>query len=247
MKTIIVNQPGKVGSMTVVEYLASHYNLPDNTRVTRNGREVTRYDNVRYWSDNLLSLFHTHHMDWLPGVVGDYYICLTREPISRNLSNYFEWFAHHDEKFVNQGSESIIKNFIKDYNHTAGIDWFDSEFPKMGFNLYEKPFNINKGYEIYEKDGKKLLFIRTEDIDRSLRVGLSDLLGEEFTSEIVRHFNTSTTIESNRPYDLVYKKVKSELIIPNEILDELFESNHIKHFYNEQEIEKFYKKWQKTA
>jgi len=244
-KNIVIYQPSKVGSTTVIHHLLRHYNLKREQGIW------CPSDNSRYPLDESVELFHTHTLKDMPKglqekVLGDdetYFICLTREPVSRNISGFFEPKQFHPTKNTKLELSNFCHEFITKFNHTGGIDWFDTEFLNMGFDsLYDLEFDKDKGYGIYENGKKKLLLLRMEDINDNLGKTLTEFIGEPISSEIQIE-NSS----KDRQYKDIYNLFKEMLHVPDDILDSVYQTKHTKYFYTDKEIEKFYKKWRKTV
>jgi hypothetical protein len=251
MKTIVIYQPSKVGSTTVIHHMLNHYGLKKGDGIW------CPSDNEKYPLNKDIQLFHTHTLFDMPEglkekVLGDdevYFICLTREPISRNMSGFFEPKQFHPvsgEPFgeLSDGQiETFKTEFINKFNHLGGIEWFDTEFLNMGLgDLYNLPFNKDVGYSIHENGNKKLLLIRMEDINGKLNKALTEFIGDTFDSEI--KINNSS---DNREYKEGYNRFKKTITIPKNILDSVYNTEHTKFFYTEEEINEFYKKWEKTV
>lgn len=233
-KEILIYQPSKVGSTSVFVHLMNHYNLNRNQVITCPTNNGNYPVNVSH------RIYHTHHETTIPlGLkkkIKDpnepiYFITMTRDPISRNLSSFFEMPQH--KKNISKGAEFFIKN----YDHQRGIRWYDHQMRDyLGFDIYEGNFNKEKGFKIYKKGNKKLLFIRAEDITEKINEGVSSLLDEDINTELI---NKNITKNKYSEYDNFKKKIK----IPKKILDDLYESKHIKHFYSDNEIKIMRSKW----
>ena len=91
-KEILIYQPSKVGSTTVFTHLMNHYGL------TRDEVITTPVDNNRYPINKERRIYHTHHETTLPNGLKNklsnnnelmYFISMTRDPVSRNISSFF--------------------------------------------------------------------------------------------------------------------------------------------------------------
>jgi hypothetical protein len=67
-----------------------------------------------------------------------YVISFAREPISRNISAYFQ--AHgRNEQLLRRNSAYLKKHFLSHYNHSLVLRWFDKFFaPWTGIDVYQK-------------------------------------------------------------------------------------------------------------
>jgi len=240
VKEILIYQPSKVGSTSVFTHLMNHYNLSRSQVIT------CPNDNDRYPINVSHRVYHTHHETTLPNglkrTIEDldktvYYISMTRDPISRNISSFFE-MPHYKTKIQSMGVDNLREFFINNYKHDIALRWYEHQMRDyIGFDLYSEKFNPELGYHLYENGNKKMLFIRAEDITEKINEGLGLLLDEKFETKLT---NKNVTKKKNNKYT----EFKNELKIPKEILDTLYNSKHIKHFYSDDEINQMRKKWE---
>lgn len=88
--------------------------------------------------------------------VDPYVITLTREPVRRNVSAYFENHAG-EEGFPS------VEHFLSAYNHEVPIVWFQKEFtPTWRFEIMSQPFDEKKGWEVYGK----ILVLQYEQLEK---------------------------------------------------------------------------------
>ncbi|OEF99782.1 hypothetical protein BHF71_00985 [Vulcanibacillus modesticaldus] len=176
-------------------------------------------------------------------------ITLVREPISRNISMFFQdihipifeiakFFDNRYEENVN--NEMIYKMYIDKFNHEYGVDWFDKEL-KRAFNIdiYDYNFDKEKGFSIIKKDNINLLVIKMEKLNE-LEKQIGDFL------EIEDFKLKNVNISSKKWYADLYKDFKKKFSPSEEYIDTLYNSRYMKHFYSEEEINHFRNKWLKN-
>lgn len=177
-------------------------------------------------------------------------ISLVREPISKEISNYFEIADKVDHGLRNDEGNLDIKK-IEEYffdrfnqfdineNKYFTTSWFDQELKGMfNVDVYQYPFDHKKGYSIIKRDNIKLLVMRYENIN-------------EIFSEAVRKFlNLNKNIKlkemnigASKWYSSVYEKLKNDISFPEEVCRKVYNVRYVKHFYTDQEIERMVKKW----
>jgi len=243
IKEVIICQPSKVGSSTVVETLLNHYSIPKDKGISCPG------DNYKYPIDGDVRICHTHDVKDLPEKLRDsiadprcviYYITLTRDHMARNISGFFEPKTYlHEQKPLTE-VPGLIDEFINYYPQYRGIHWFETNFKDTGFYniVYGQEFNKSKGYQIYENGKNKMLFIKTEFLSAKLEIALSEFLGELLPIQVI-----NANIGSKKKYSALYHEFKSKIKVPKDMLDAMYQNKHTKHFYTRKEISEFYRKW----
>jgi len=104
-------------------------------------------------------------------------------------------------------------------------------------DVYAQPFPTHQGYKIF-RDQKRmpLLLIRLEDLDRVAGQAAKEFLGIENFSI------TKSNVGAEKQYATLYSDFK-KIPLPTEFLEKKYATKYAKHFYTDDEIEKFYKKW----
>src|SRR5687767_4048121 len=193
---IVIYQPGKVGSSTILASL--NYSL--NSATTK------------------LPVYHAHHLNHLEKMEADIkdkfpnpqrsldklaldkelrkridenpdqrwnVISLTREPVARTISTVFEmldvifpgWKAKYQagELDLHEMQDIIVERYV---SGPGRGDWYDTQMKAVfDIDVYAKPFPHQQGYEIYHgKNNSRLLLLRLEDLDRVGQRVLSDFL-----------------------------------------------------------------------
>lgn len=176
-------------------------------------------------------------------------ITLVREPISRNLSFYFQDFQiplmeiskNRDTTSAEKiNIENFINDFHKNFNHEHGVNWFDNHFKKsFGIDIYKYPFNKEEGYQIIEKKNLNILVLKLEKLNK-----LENIIGQ-FIHET--NFSLDNSNQGNKKwYGSIYNKFKKEIVFPEKFINELYSSKFMKHFYTDNEISVFKNKYLKT-
>ncbi len=174
-----------------------------------------------------------------------------RNPVDRNLSSYFQHFrdsGFNDIKTkknnykgesgrtpfnLKTDTKTIIELYFKKDTHDTFNDWFEELFEIT--NIYDKGFNKDKGLDFYSLPNNNILMIYTiEKLD----------LNKEEICKILDIPNIGYTNKGEyRDYKEVYKNVKNEIVYKKEYLDKLLDTNIMKFFYHQSDIDEMYKKY----
>lgn len=177
-------------------------------------------------------------------------ITLTRDPVPRNISAFFQSAPERIPDFYERleagtlSLDELEAAFLMDeVSHNSPLVWFDEQLkPFTGIDVFERPFPHEKGYDIFESDRARLLVIRLEDYFRCGKQAFLDFLGLEDWN-VQRKGNTGET----KTYGTAYKKFLGDVTLPDTYLDRMYDSKYAKHFYTETERRKFRTSFQKRV
>ena len=217
---ILVYQPGKVGSSSLYRSLCerSQYTL------------------------------HTHHLS--PGYELDELkmlcekwgglkvISVVREPLARTISAMWEnfdkvWRYSETPNFQEVQHVNFNNNF-----ELEEFEWYNKEMKNVfGIDIYEYPFDKEKGYTIIEKPNLSILLMTLEKMDE-----LEAVIGK-FVN--VDDFKLIRANEGNKkPYRFAYSDYKKKIRFTEKLLEKVYISNpYMQHFYTDQMIKMFMEKW----
>lgn len=164
-----------------------------------------------------------------------------REPISRNISAFFQNLeVHTRSKKKKTEITDIINDFFENYPHRTPLDWFDKEWKEVfNIDIYKYDFDKNKGYSIYKYKNFDLLVFKSELLDKDKEKLISDFLGVR-NLKLVRK-----NIGEQKNYANLYKKFRKEINIPEHYSYNIHNSKYVNHFYDKKEIEKIKSEYQK--
>ena len=166
-----------------------------------------------------------------------YVIDVYRTPIERKLSEFFEkispYHFNNSESNINKYSISRISNrFNKLFPHLENGDHYFNHY-----NISDPiPFDFNKKYTIQIINNIK--FIKLRLCDSHL---WGNLLSNIFQTDIVLINDYQT--ESKEIGEL-YKKFKAEYRLPINYYEELKNCRYLNFYYNEEEKNNYFNKWQ---
>jgi hypothetical protein len=170
-------------------------------------------------------------------------ISLMRDPIARNISTFFwsikKYYDRHPQTF----DPRMIKAFTENYPfHDTPITWFERELiPFLDFNIYEHPFDREAGFTIYDTPYAQLLLLKTEQLTEVGAEAFSTLF-EKPCDEIVHRSHGSKRFSGG-----AFRDFHDRAKFSKEYLDRMYDNDHVRYFYTEEEIEDFRKKWSKLS
>jgi hypothetical protein len=121
-------------------------------------------------------------------------ITLVRDPMARNMSMFFHdldayLFSAHtncmntrDKALPTrfQDMDLLNKVFEQEFDHYYPLNWFQNEFlPMTGINIFDYPFDANKGQLTIKQAGFEVLCLRSDKIKHNVDL-ISQFVGQEF-------------------------------------------------------------------
>jgi hypothetical protein len=185
-------------------------------------------------------------------------ISLIRDPLARNLSNFFQHIdvtalpaalggqrwrlvsSFFDFEIV-AGEEDVGElieiYFAKEWHEFPGI-WIERELGGvLGIDVYATPFPREKGYAIYHSDRADLLLIRLRDLDRCASQAIPEFLDLDAFALV------NANVGETKSYVDVYRAFKAQITFPRDYLDRMYDARFAKHFYSEAERQAFRDQW----
>jgi hypothetical protein len=168
-------------------------------------------------------------------------ITLVREPISRNISAFFqnyERFTGLKFEESNLQADKLIKLFLSGYQHRVPLTWFNNELKQtLGIDVYEFEFPKEHGY-LEIRDGRfELLVVKMEIPDRSKAAAITKFLGLE-NFQLKR-----SNISNQKIYADAYREFRKKIYLPESYVDQMHKSEYAQHFYSIDELEKIRNAW----
>jgi hypothetical protein len=265
---LVLFQMGKVGSSTIRSSLHAldldmpiyHTHLLTKARIAETEekrKKFFRTERYSYLKRPWLNQFLRKQVDdgLLDGKKWKI-VTLTREPIARNISTFFE---NLEVKLLDSGDQYEIKSdyydidpiivklddtqeltdlFFDRLRHDSPLVFFDRELKGVfGVDVFASEFSVSKGYKIYKDEKTDVLLIRLENLDDCARDAFKDFLGiDNFTL-------IDTNIGREKVYAPIYKKLKDSIVLPESYIERMYASKYMRHFYSEEEIARFRAKW----
>jgi len=164
----------------------------------------------------------------------DGFITMVRDPVARNISQFFETRADHIRSALDP-----IYLFLSSFKHYEVLTWFDDWLlPILGVDVYKEPFVRTKGWKTYGN----LLVIKTEVLSGGLADALREFTGDydyvvDHRAKGIEKFHASV----GDKYDGFLKSAR----FSTDFLNTLYDTKHTKHFYTQRQIEALVKRWAK--
>lgn len=241
---IVVYQMGKVGSSSVTESLKLacvnhvfhvHRMNPDNIQRVR--KEYLD-NNQRPLDEKVGERLYRSIVERRRKAK---FITLVREPISRNISAFFQNFmrftgAEYDD--ADYTVEELVEIFIRDYKHSVPSTWFDVEMKQtLEIDVYEYQFPKEKGYLSIKKGNFELLILKLE-VDDSIK---ESAIAQFIDKEDFRLIRSNVAKEKN--YFQTYRDFILTLKLPESYVESMCNSEYTRHFYSDAEIESIRSDW----
>jgi Putative capsular polysaccharide synthesis protein len=212
---VLVFQMGKVGSLSVHESLRRQH--PGN--VVHTHRFTADHDDSQ-----VRRLFRWAFLQARPLDV----ISLTREPVSRNISAFFQNLERETGSPFAESRfslEELRTIFLERYDHELPLEWFDRNIRAIfGIDVFATPFPAC-GVETYERGKVRLLVIRSEIDDTAKVRAIGDFLG------LPAFRLVNTNVGADKEYADVYRAFKSQVQLPREYVERMRGSKYFRHFY----------------
>lgn len=241
---IVVYQMGKVGSSSVTESLKLagvnlvfhvHRMNPDNIQMVR--KEYLD-NNQRPLNEKVGERLYRRIVEKRRKAK---FITLVREPISRNISAFFQNFMRFTGAEYGDADytiEELVDIFIGDYKHSVPLTWFDVEMKQtLEIDVYEYPFPKEKGYLSIKKGNFELLILKLE-VDDSIK---ESAIAQFIDKEDFRLIRSNVAKEKN--YFQAYRDFILTLKLPESYVESMCNSEYTKHFYSDAEIESIRSDW----
>ena len=258
---IFVYQMGKVGSVNT--YLTLKKKLPDqaiyhihnlNSEHFSKIWEAMQLDQHYHaftFGHSCITKYLSEHIEEIKGQKSIKIITGVREPIARNISWFFqiidcacvfpEFFIKYEKGLITM--DDIIKKFwSQNFVYGKQYDWFEEELEAVfGIDIASIDFPKEKGYAIanFPDRNIELLVLKLEKLDSCLKEALETFLGVENLN--CERLDPADFLDEN-DY-LIYENLRKSLTFSDEYLEEIYDQPLVRHFYTDEEINKFKLKW----
>ena len=248
---LLIHQMGKVGSSSVYNTLKTIVDIPIYHTHFLSKEGITYATNFFLKSGNAVPnniILSKILRKYLHKGIRIYIITLTRDPIAREISDYFQLGSRIYKVLSNNNLESYHEmilseiltkiNKLKSHNHHI-YNWFDNEIKNtFQVDVYNNKFDLNRGYNIISKNNISICIIRLENLSNIFSRAISDLFDKDYHHI---YLNTSNITEKKR-YSDAYKYVTNNINLPYNDLNVIYNSKYALHFY-EDLIPSFIERW----
>ncbi len=264
---IVVIQMGKVGSQSVKSGLDAsvkdrsiyhaHFLSAERTAKTEDRRrQFFRTERYNYLRRPWLNQFLLNQFKKSSGDPKWKIVTLTGEPVSRNISAFFENLevvptgSNGEYKFSSayyripptvvsvDDTRAMAALFFRAAVHDSPVKFFDREIRDIfNIDVYRESFSVEKGYEIYSSDKADLLGLRLESLQEIAAPAFKEFLGIENFQTVNRN------IATDKVYAPLYAAFKKQIVFAQQYLDGLYNSDYMRTFYSAEEIDSAQRKW----
>jgi hypothetical protein len=164
-------------------------------------------------------------------------VSLVRDPIAQSVSAFFQPAARRGYIDSETAVEQLVERF-GDRLDRLSLGWFESHLePTLGIDVYDSPFDVARGYQIIETPNVKLLLMRCEGLAVAPHA-LADLLDADHPIDVPRK-----NVSAEKTYGDLYDDFVAALWPPSDVLDGVYSSRLVQHFYSPEEIARFREFW----
>jgi len=265
---ILVLQMGKVGSMSVQAGIEEqnlprriyHVHFLSERRTAETEQERRKYfrterhdDLLRPWLNQFLIKQYREDDSGRRWKI----VTLTREPVGRNLSAFFENLsvtAHGEGSEFEVQSDyygidpvtvttddpgKVLDLFFAHGRHDSPIRFFDREIRDIfGIDVLNEDFPKEKGYKIYRSDRADLLVLKLEKLKECAEGAFEQFLDIKGFRLVHRNVGAQKT------YAPLYDATKKNMKVSADYADRLYNSEYMTTFYSDDEIQAARDKWQ---
>jgi hypothetical protein len=281
VEATFVYQMGKVGSMSIVLELEERdlghpvihsHMLNEMERISENAcRQYPNPTDVLYEAQRGKMI-----REWMSRAGSNAkwnVITLTREPVGRNISAFFqniEQLLPNIEARLEIGDifvDELHELFLRVFNSRAPEFWFDNQLkPVFGIDVYSEPYDFEKGYKIYSTRNPEL---GDRNLDSKVRIpdpraeySAPNALAPDTSLLLIRMEDLTRSIQpamqaflglqdfppriENRTDQKYYSHVApmfKQRPLPEWYVDAMYSTRYATHFYTPQELEKLREKW----
>jgi hypothetical protein len=167
-------------------------------------------------------------------------ISAVREVVSRVVAGYLEFLdsiegCGPEEMAAEKVLEDINVSFWSDADNI--LRWFDHAY-FCGLDVYASPFSHETGHVVIEHPQLSLFLYRQENLQ-----GLDGALGQFLGLDEFRLGRDNTGAQ--KKYAAAYAALQQRFVVPEEVLDALYASAYMRHFYSDAERARFHNYWRK--
>jgi len=268
---ILVLQMGKVGSKSVQAGLEArvsdrpiyHTHFLSRERTThteKTRRKFFRTERHRYLTRQWLNRFLLRTFEAHKEIHTWKLVTLTREPVGRNISAFFENlyvvprevggeyeissdYYHIEPTIVSvNDTEKLADLFFNRARHDSPLRFFDREIKDIfGIDVLGSGFPIEKGYEIYSTGPVELLVLKLEKLAENAAAAFREFLDIDDFKLI------NQNIGADKVYAPLYDALKKYIVVDSAYADKLYNSDYMRTFYSTEEIEAARCKWLRNA
>jgi hypothetical protein len=165
-------------------------------------------------------------------------ITTVREPIAQAVSAFFHGSIRRAALHDGATTETLLDTLLAERWVRAPLRWFDREFaPAFGIDVFCEPFDPTVGYATVQTPSVRVLLFRQENLSDAPDV-LARFLG--LSAPVAVPTRNEATAKA---YAARYRQFLASVRLPAAVVDEAYASRYARHFYADQELERFRQRW----
>ena len=240
-RAILVHTPGKVGSRAMVAAVRPALGAGDVVFHTHRINPAT-LDAARLERVGIAPRRTWYTAEFLgravmqPGATDVVVLAAVRDPLSRNLSAFFQ----NVERYRPAGrpltspdpaqADELAELFVRRFPHEEVLGWVGSELEDLfGVDVYGAPFDHATGYQVARGDRAAVGVLRHDRLDDALPGLATELLGVRVGPP--PRVNDS----AGKAYGPLYRAVRERVDLGAALVERLYDSPFARHFFTEGE------------
>lgn len=174
-----------------------------------------------------------------------------REPVAQWISALF-YSAQRYPEVLDPASLTVEKvtRYLTGELHIVypwleGGEWWEHDAwihrelgDRMGLDVFGAPFDGERGWQVYEGRDARLLIIRQESMGH-----IQEAVGEFYGLPAASVPTVRENDSGSFPYHEQYLSVRGQIRLPEALLDRIYSTQLVRHFYTPAEIAAFKARW----
>ena len=181
-------------------------------------------------------------------------ITATRDPVGREISAFFQnltavghpYGVGNREEVLEMGVDGLIEAFHERWHREVPDTtvWFDRQFkPHVGVDVYQHPFDPEKGWTLIEENGRRILIVRFEDIRRNYLDAVNAFVEPRFGTPARFSSLLARNVSEQKWYADLMRGFKEKIRFSKDLLDDQYGGRYCTHFYSTGEISDMRGRW----
>lgn len=176
-------------------------------------------------------------------------ISVFRDPVSVMLSLHFMRVERYFAAFLGPKGELSLSDATDHFRRILENDdpsgwgvmsWYERVFhDELGVDVYQYPFDVEKGYAVIRTPLYDVLLLRFEDLNTAFSKGVADLFGPDVGEVTLLHHH----LHKDDRYADLHEQVKRRLKVSRSACERIYSTRFVQHFYSSEQISGLIDKW----
>jgi hypothetical protein len=165
-------------------------------------------------------------------------ITTVREPIAQAVSAFFHGSPRRSLLEHVPSVDELAQVLLDEGWVRTALRWFDREFaPALGIDVFDEAFDTRCGYAVLNRPSARVLLLRQENLHAAPEV-LGRFLGRPAPVAVAPRNEAASKEYAER-----YREFLRSVRLPAAVLDQAYGSRYARHFYADEELEQFRRRW----